>query len=120
MREIQDVLVNDLGLDLTGWTLTSAEAISANGRTVAGYGINPSGEREAWVASFVSPIIPTISLFAGISFDTRDGSTYSVTASDDVEGPYVEIGTVIGDGTRQIFFDDRVVRAAQFYRIIEE
>ena len=49
-RGIQDILENDGGLDLSGWTLNMAQAISDDKRTVAGYGTNPNGELEAWVA----------------------------------------------------------------------
>jgi hypothetical protein len=38
------------GLDLEGWTLTWVRGISDDGRTFTGEGINPSGQREGWVA----------------------------------------------------------------------
>jgi hypothetical protein len=43
-------LLTSLGLDLTGWTLEVAQAVSADGRTIVGYGPNPSGNYEGWVA----------------------------------------------------------------------
>lgn len=43
-------LLTSLGLDLTGWTLEVATAISADGRTIVGYGPNPGGNYEGWVA----------------------------------------------------------------------
>ncbi len=49
MRSVQDILTNDYGVDLTGWTLRTA-LISADGKTLTGEGINPSGQNEAWVA----------------------------------------------------------------------
>ncbi|HZP59579.1 MAG TPA: hypothetical protein VFB27_04585 [Opitutaceae bacterium] len=49
MRSTQDILTNDYGADLTGWTLVTA-MISADGSTLTGEGINPSGQKEAWVA----------------------------------------------------------------------
>ncbi len=55
MRNLQGVLVNDYGLDLTGWTLTYAEGISDNGLTVVGFGTNPSGDTEAWIAVIPEP-----------------------------------------------------------------
>jgi len=55
MRELDQVLANELGLDLTGWTLTSAAGISADGLTIAGYGTNPSGNTEAWIAVIPEP-----------------------------------------------------------------
>jgi hypothetical protein len=38
-----------MGADLTGWTLTYANAISADGRTLVGNGLH-NGRREAWIA----------------------------------------------------------------------
>lgn len=51
-RAIQDLL-NDAGLGtaLTGWTLSSAIAVSEDGLTFAGNGVNPSGDPEAWWAT---------------------------------------------------------------------
>jgi probable HAF family extracellular repeat protein len=48
-------LLAELGLGLPGWTLESATAISADGRTIVGYGINPDGFREAWVVNMPEP-----------------------------------------------------------------
>jgi len=44
------VLVDDYGLDLTGWKLWKATAISDDGLTIVGSGENPNGETEAWIA----------------------------------------------------------------------
>jgi probable HAF family extracellular repeat protein len=55
MRHIQEVLTNDLGLNLTGWTLVSAANVSNDGQVVVGYGTNPSGQTEAWVANLALP-----------------------------------------------------------------
>jgi probable HAF family extracellular repeat protein len=49
MRDLQAVLVG-LGLDLTGWTLSTADGVSADGTVIVGYGSNPSGQMEAWRA----------------------------------------------------------------------
>jgi probable HAF family extracellular repeat protein len=48
MRNLHDVLVNDLGLDLTGWTQLHVADVSASGRVIVGDGTNPSGDIEAW------------------------------------------------------------------------
>jgi len=55
MRNLGDVLVNDYGLDLTGWTLRSTTGISDDGLTFVGSGLNPSGYREGWVATIPEP-----------------------------------------------------------------
>jgi probable HAF family extracellular repeat protein len=49
-RDIKEVLENDYGLDLTGWTLTMATGISADGSTIVGYGNN-----GAWIATITKP-----------------------------------------------------------------
>jgi uncharacterized membrane protein len=50
MRNFRDVLVNEYGLNLTGWTLLLARDVSADGTVFAGIGTNPSGQTEAWRA----------------------------------------------------------------------
>jgi probable HAF family extracellular repeat protein len=50
MRSLSELLT-DLGVDLSGWTLSTANAISADGKTIVGSGINPSGQQEAWAAN---------------------------------------------------------------------
>jgi hypothetical protein len=54
MQEV-DVVLAGVGIDLTGWTLTHVNGISADGNTIAGLGINPSGFSEAWVATIPEP-----------------------------------------------------------------
>ena len=54
MRSLKSVLVNQCHLNLTGWTLY-ADGISADGLTIVGSGVNPSGETEAWAATIPEP-----------------------------------------------------------------
>jgi probable HAF family extracellular repeat protein len=54
MRSLEDVLINIYGIDLTGWTLTNAYDISADGMTIVGEGSN-MGDSEAWVATVPGP-----------------------------------------------------------------
>ena len=49
MRDLESLLTGD-GMNLAGWELTEATGISADGLTIAGNGIDPHGEGEAWVA----------------------------------------------------------------------
>lgn len=52
---LQDLLEDVYGLDLTGWVLEAATAVSYDGNTLVGYGINPDGYREAWIATIPEP-----------------------------------------------------------------
>jgi probable HAF family extracellular repeat protein len=66
MRHLQTVLIDDFGLDLSGWHLRSASEVSADGLTIVGSGGNPDGHGEVWIA--VLP--PTIS----VDIDIKPGS----------------------------------------------
>lgn len=50
MRNLASVLATEYGLDLSAWQLNRARGISDDGNVIAGFGTNPSGRREAWVA----------------------------------------------------------------------
>jgi probable HAF family extracellular repeat protein len=77
MRNLQDVLVNEHGLasSLAGWVLHVASGISADGKTIVGWGQNPSGLVESWLvrldpATAVVPVPAALPLmltaFAGL------------------------------------------------------
>ena len=57
MRKLSTVLTS-LGLDLSGWTLYTAESISADCNTIVGTGLNPSGDAEGWIAVIEGPTDP--------------------------------------------------------------
>lgn len=48
MQSIKQILA-DAGIDLAGWTLLEATAVSADGQKIAGWGTNPDGQREPWL-----------------------------------------------------------------------
>ncbi|MEX1026489.1 MAG: hypothetical protein WD049_00555 [Candidatus Paceibacterota bacterium] len=50
VRGIKHILTQEHGLDLTGWELHYGAGISADGKVLAGAGLNPEGQREAWIA----------------------------------------------------------------------
>lgn len=67
MRSLRDVLANDCGLDLTGWTLTVAQRISDDGLTIVGWGVNPNGNTEGWVATVPEPCTLSLLTLGGLA-----------------------------------------------------
>lgn len=51
MVSITDLL-EDAGVDTTGWKLESAVGVSADGGTIVGNGASPNSYQEAWIARF--------------------------------------------------------------------
>lgn len=64
IRDLRQWLVNDFGLNLTGWQLIGAYAISSDGNTIVGVGINPQGEQEAFRAVIPEPATALLTLAA--------------------------------------------------------
>ena len=64
MRRLEDVLINDFALNLTGWTLVEARGISADGTTIVGLGINPDGISEGWIARLNTSSVPEPTTFS--------------------------------------------------------
>jgi probable HAF family extracellular repeat protein len=54
MKSVKDLLVAG-GVNMAGWTLSSAQGVSADGTVIVGVGGNPSNAGEAWLARF-SPV----------------------------------------------------------------
>jgi probable HAF family extracellular repeat protein len=72
MRNLVDVL-EELGLGpaMAGWDLETATAISPDGLTVGGWGYNPQGNVEAWLAYLGEPSVvevPALSSLGSILF----------------------------------------------------
>ena len=55
MRKLSDVLAA-AGIDVGTWVLTDVNAISADGQSFVGTGIDPGGATEAWIASLNHPV----------------------------------------------------------------
>jgi probable HAF family extracellular repeat protein len=72
MRDLRDVLIgHGLADDLSGWELTSATDISADGLTIVGYGFY-MGEQRAWIATIPEPAsVLVIVLGAGLALTRR-------------------------------------------------
>ncbi len=48
-------LLTQSGCTFTGWTITGAAGISDDGLTIAGNGVSPTGQTQAWIATVPSP-----------------------------------------------------------------
>lgn len=79
MRSLKAVL-EEAGLDLTGWTLIYASAVSADGTVIVGAGSNPQGLSEGWRAS----LAPSVTLRPIVTPDqlavpnTQSGMAYQI------------------------------------------
>jgi uncharacterized membrane protein len=58
LKPLHEVLADECGLQtqMQGWQLSEAVAVSENGRFIAGYGTNPSGVADAWIADVTCSI----------------------------------------------------------------
>ena len=56
MRDLRRVLIDDYGMaELEDWLLTGAYGISADGTTIIGDGLAPSGAYQGWVVTIPEP-----------------------------------------------------------------
>jgi probable HAF family extracellular repeat protein len=63
MRRLQDVLEQAFGLDLTGWHLEVATAISNDGKAIAGEGTDPDGKVQAFLVTLPrAPDVVTVAI----------------------------------------------------------
>jgi len=54
MRTVEEILRSH-GIDVSGWDLSEATSVSADGRTIVGTGRNPSGIASVWLAAVPEP-----------------------------------------------------------------
>jgi len=106
MRNLQSVL-EGLGLDLTGWTLTEATSISPDGTVITGFAEHGPVETQSWIATLPKP--PTSACNDGIDNDGDGLLDYPAdpgcfTPTSMTESPACDDG-IDNDGDGKIDFD---------------
>ncbi len=71
IRVFQGILTGECGLDLAGWQLNSIAAVTPDGKTFVGSGIDPAGNSEAWIAVIPEPASPVLWLVGVAVFCRR-------------------------------------------------
>jgi uncharacterized membrane protein len=61
LQSLLDVLLAGGATNLEGWALWEASAVSDDGKMIVGWGRNPAGQTEAWVANLAPVPIPSAS-----------------------------------------------------------
>jgi probable HAF family extracellular repeat protein len=59
MQSIQQLLTN-AGVNMTGWNLSNAYGVNADGSVIVGIGTDPAGMTEAWIERNLAFITPSI------------------------------------------------------------
>jgi probable HAF family extracellular repeat protein len=70
MRSLRDVLEEDLGVDLTGWTISKPPVISSDGETMIALATNPNDDVEVFVTYLPEP---SGGIYAGMALLTWMG-----------------------------------------------
>lgn len=94
MIDLRERLIELSATGLDGWTLLRATAITADGRRIVGYGLNPSGHREAFLA-----VLPAAGCPGDVDGDGVVGLAdlaQCLSAFGCIEGPCA--GDIDGDG----------------------
>ncbi len=95
VRRLKDVLEVDHGVSLAGWFLAAATGISDDGRTIVGWGLNPSGQTEAWIVTLSGSPAP---LAVDFNYSPSPSETAYIAQGFNV-GFDVTTGTYKFDGT---------------------
>jgi probable HAF family extracellular repeat protein len=99
-RSLRDLLASS-GVDLSGWQNLLAEALSGNGNTIVGQGINPAGYPEGWAIRLQSNRAPVAAIGYSPDFpNKRNPISFWGTGSTDPDADeIVDYRWDFGDGT---------------------
>ena len=99
MRDLREVLIAQ-GDDLEGWRLAWATDVSADGRTIVGWGFNPEGQTEGWLARLapasqsVTIDIKPGSLTNSINLRSKGKIPVAILSTEDFDATTVDPDTV--------------------------
>ena len=105
MQNLKELLENEYGLNLAGWSLFDATAVSADGKTIVGVGINPDGYSEAYRVTLPEStpcLAPSDISFSIVTPTTANVSWVENGSSFTWEIEYGESGFIQGSGTTVI------------------
>jgi hypothetical protein len=102
MQNLKRVLERHLGLELGDWKLLEATGVSADGRTIVGWGTNPNGDTEGWIAVIprfadFPPGTPENPIRGPTTFDFEDGTSQGWSLN--VKASLVETQGLFGEGS---------------------
>jgi PKD repeat protein len=102
-RSLRDVLAAS-GVDISGWQNLQAAALSRDGNTIVGQGVNPSGYSEAWAMRLQGNRAPVASIGYSPQFPAkRTAISFWGTGSTDPDGDeIVNFRWDFGDGTTAV------------------
>jgi uncharacterized membrane protein len=96
--DLQQLLAEQYGLHLAGWQLQTCTAITPDGMTIVGNGLNPQGQQEGWVISIPEPSAAAAVLMAAFAVRRRLRRTSSERRRS--SGPQAARSPAVGDSAR--------------------
>jgi probable HAF family extracellular repeat protein len=121
MRPLLEVLTNDHGLNLSGWTLRRATAVSPNANVIVGYGVNPAGQTEGWIVD----LTPSVSIDLGSDHVVVSWSTNAVgfilqqTSHSVSSNIWTNVTTAPALLSRQYVVTNNLIGDKGFYRLVK-
>ena len=106
MRNLKDVLTNEYGLDMSGWTLMEGRAISDDGRVIVGAGrYDPTWEYQAWMAVLPAPTLESrIDIRPGsdinpVNLTSQGVLPVAVYGTEDFDVEQIDLSSLAMEGT---------------------